>query len=604
MVTRRQFGAALAAPLLNAASSPRPNILWITCEDTGPDFPFCGDAYSVAPNLTRLAARSTTYRNAWSVAPVCAPARTSIITGCYPSALGAENMRSMIPLPAGQELFPALLRKAGYYCTNNAKEDYNVEKPEGTWDESSKNAHYSKRAAGQPFFAVFNLLETHESQIRARPHTLVHDPKGVRVPAYHPDTPEVRHDWAQYYDNITTMDVKAGRLLDELEKSGLADNTIVFFYGDHGSGMPRSKRWCYNSGLNVSITVQIPERFRQLAAKDYVPGALNNRLVSFVDLGPTVLSLAGVKPPSYMHGQPFMGAHEAPRRQFLHGLRGRMDERYDAIRSVRDERYVYIRNYMPHKIYGQYLAYMWETPTTQVWERLYKEGKLTPAQRRFWEKKPFEELYDLQTDRDEVQNLVAEPAHAAALARLRQAHREHTARIHDVGLLSEDEVHSRALAEVDTGRLAEAAEFAASATKTAGRLERMLSSPDSGVRYWGALGVLIRGEAEVRRMRPQLEKALTDKARAVRIVAAEALARYGMEEDLRPAMEALVPLCDARDHGAYVAMQALNAFDSIGAKAKPWATQILAMPKADPDAPERVRTEYIQRLQEHIRSSV
>ena len=237
-------------------------------------------------------------------------------------------MRSMTKMPAGWKMFPAYLREAGYYTSNNSKEDYNLEKPPGTWDDSSNKAHWRNRAPGQPFFSVFNFLITHESQIRTRPHTWVHDPAKVRVPAYHPDTPEVRQDWAQYYDNITTMDTQAGQVLAQLEKDGLAGSTIVVHFGDHGSGMPRSKRWPYNSGLNVAIVVSFPEKLRHLAPKDYVTGEKNNRLVSFVDLAPTMLSLAGIQPPDFYQGQAFLGRYEAPPRKHVFGFRGRMDERY------------------------------------------------------------------------------------------------------------------------------------------------------------------------------------------------------------------------------------------------------------------------------------
>src|SRR6185436_1973247 len=287
--TRRGFlfGAA-GAPFVRGAAPARPNILWITCEDIGPHLHACGDDYSVTPNLDKLCRRGSIYMNAWSNAPVCAPARTTIISGLYPTSTGSEHMRSMTVMPAGWKMFPGYLREAGYYCSNNVKEDYNLEKPPGTWDESSARAHWRKRASGQPFFSVFNLTITHESQIRTRPHSLVHDPAKVRLPAYHPDTIEVRQDWAQYYDNITTMDGQGGRVLAELEKDGLADDTIVFFFGDHGSGMPRSKRWPFNSGLNVSIIVHIPEKFRHLAPSEYAVGAKNNRLVGFIDLAPTM----------------------------------------------------------------------------------------------------------------------------------------------------------------------------------------------------------------------------------------------------------------------------------------------------------------------------
>lgn len=617
MITRRAFSSSLAAaPLLRSAPAEKPNILWITCEDIGPHLHACGDDYSVTPNLDKLCARATTYMNAWSNAPVCAPARTTIISGVYPTATGAEHMRSMTKLAPGMKMFPAYLREAGYYCSNNVKEDYNLEKPEGTWDESSNKAHFRRRAAGQPFFSVFNFTVTHESQIRARPHTLVHDPAKARVPAYHPDTPEVRHDWAQYYDNITTMDSQAAKVLAQLEQDGLADDTIVFFYGDHGSGMPRSKRWPYNSGLNVNITVHIPEKFRHLAPKEYAPGSKSNRLVGFVDLAPTVLSLAGIQAPDYYQGQAFLGRYEAAPRAYSFGFRGRMDERYDCVRTVRDQRYVYVRNYMPHKIYGQHLNYMWETPTTRVWEQMYKEGKLNAAQRKFWEPKPAEELYDLTNDRDEVNNLASSAAHKDVLARLRKAHREHELKIKDVGLLPEAEIHARAHGDApytmghdpkryDAVKVLDAAELASSLKPdVTAELEKLMKSPDSALRYWGAMGVLMRGAAEVQRAHEALAQALKDENPSVRTAAAEALGRFGNEDGLKQAMEALVPLCDPAANGAYTAMQALNAVDSIGSKAKPWAAQILAFADADAKAPERVRTEYIKRLREHIQQTI
>ena len=183
-------------------------------------------------------------------------------------------------MPPFMKMYPQFLRERGYYCTNNNKEDYNLEKPGQVWDDSSGKAHWKNRKPGQPFFAIFNITVSHESQIRVRPHTLKHDPAKVRVPAYHPDTPEVRHDWAQYYDKITEMDAQAGQRLQELDDAGLTDDTIVFFYGDHGSGMPRSKRWPYNSGLHVPLIVHVPEKFKHLAPKDYAAGGASDRLVA------------------------------------------------------------------------------------------------------------------------------------------------------------------------------------------------------------------------------------------------------------------------------------------------------------------------------------
>ncbi len=600
MFNRREFLSAAAATSV-AAPASRPNILWITCEDLGPHLHACGDEYSVTPNLDALCRRGSLYMNAWSSAPVCAPARTTIISGLYPPSTGSEHMRSLTRLPEGWKLFPGYLREAGYYCSNNVKEDYNLEKPPGTWDDSSDKAHWRNRAAGQPFFSIFNFVSTHESQLRTRPHTWVHDPAKVRVPAYHPDTIEVRQDWAQYYDNITTMDGQAGRVLAELDKDGLRDDTIVFFYGDHGSGMPRNKRWPYNSGLNVCIAAAFPDKYRHLAPKDYVPGGKNNRLVGFVDLAPTMLSLAGIKPPDFYQGQAFMGPHEGPRRSFNFGFRGRMDERYDCVRTVRDARYVYVRNYMPHKIYGQHLNFMWETPTTRVWERMYKEGKLNEAQRKFWEKKPAEELYDLQNDRDEVNNLASAPAMKSVLDRFRKAHRDHELKIRDIGLLPEAEIHVRAGKgspyeagqRVPMPRVLDAAELATSLKpQVTDQLTKLLGDPDAAVRYWGVMGFLMRGMAP-----PPLP---SETSPSVRIAAAEARGLSGAKEDLPAVLAELIELAHPQRNGAYVAMQALNAIDSLGEKAAPLKEKVAALPKADPAAPERVRSEYVTRLIEHI----
>jgi len=592
-------------------SGDRPNILWITCEDTGPHLGSYGDAYADTPNLDRLASRGMRYTTAWSNAPVCAPARTAIIAGMYPTSTGSEHMRSLTRLPPGMKMYPQYLREAGYYCTNNVKEDYNLDKPGAVWDESSQKAHWRNRKPGQPFFAVFNLTMTHESQIRARPHTPVHDPAKVRVPAYHPDTPEVRRDWAQYYDKITEMDQRAGEILAELEQDGLAADTIVFFYGDHGPGMPRSKRWPYDSGLHVPLIVRIPEKFRHLAPKDWAPGGASARLVAFVDLAPTVLSLAGLRPPADFQGHAFLGPYAGPEQAYLYGFRGRMDERYDLVRSVRDRRYIYIRNFMPHKIYGQHVAYMFETPTTQVWKRLYDAGQLNEAQRRFWETKPPEELYDLEADPDEIANLADRPEHRATLERLREALREWMLAVRDVGLLPEGEIHARAgsATPYEMGhdaqrypleRILETAELASSLRPDAtGLLLDRLADADSAVRYWAAMGLLMRGAGAVGQSAAALRKALADSSPYVRIVAAEALAQYGDPSDRNRALAVLLELAPADRHGVYVSLAALNAIDALGEKARPLRDRVAKLPREDPAAPARMRS-YIPRLIESI----
>jgi uncharacterized sulfatase len=594
-----------------APAAELPNILWITCEDTGPELGCYGDTYARTPNLDAFAKHSLRYLTAWSNAPVCAPARTTIISGVYPTSMGGEHMRSEVRMPEFMQMYPQMLRERGYYCTNNSKEDYNLKKPGAVWDESSGQAHWKKRQSGQPFFAIFNLTISHESQIRTRPHTLEHDPARAPLPAYHPDTPEVRHDWAQYYDKVTTMDAQAGQRLQELADAGLAEDTIVFFYGDHGSGMPRSKRWPYNSGLHVPLIVRVPEKFRGLAPQDYRPGGTTDRLVAFVDLAPTLLSLAGVQPPEWMQGHAFMGRHAAAPQKYLFGFRGRMDERYDMVRSVRNQRYIYVRNYMPHLIYGQHIGYMFQTPTTQVWKALYAAGKLQPPQTYFWEPKPAEELYDLQADPDEVRNLAGSAEHQAILDELRQAHREHVLAVRDAGFLSEAEMHRRAgntsIYELGQDRqrygLERILDMAQRATlRTPDSLDELragLKDADSGVRYWAVQGLLIRGPTAAAAAREDLRAALQDESPTVRILAARTLGEYGSAEDLTLALATLSETAAPDKNGAYASILTLNAIDALGDKAASLTDLLKTLPEQDPNAPGRANG-YVSRLLETL----
>jgi arylsulfatase A-like enzyme len=579
-------GCLLGSTTTFAADAPKPNILWISSEDHGPHMGCYGDQYATTPNVDRLAAKGLIYLHCWSCAPVCAPARTTIISGMYAPSAGAEHMRSLVAFPKDKKMFPQYLRAAGYYCTNNAKEDYNLTKPSQVWDDSSNKGHWRNRKPGQPFFAVFNSLKSHESQIRTRPHQEVHDPAKVRLPAYHPDTPEVRKDWAQYYDIITQADADAGRLLKALADDGLADDTIVFYWADHGSGMPRSKRWPYDSGLHVPLVVYIPEKLKQLAPPEYKPGGKSERLVSFVDFAPTMLSLAGIKPPEWMQGHAFMGPHGTPPQPFLYGFRGRMDERYDMVRSVTDGRYVYIRNYLPHKIYGQHVAYMFDTPTARVWKKLHDEGKLTPVQDAFWHTKPPEEFYDLQKDPDEVHNLIASPEHKEIAQKLRQAQKDLAFKIRDAGFLPEGEIHSRSEGSTpyDMGhddkkypfqRIFETAEAAsllqADAIPT---LRKAFKDNDSAVRYWAALGMLMREKKGMEAAHDELQAALKDASPYVRVVAAEALGRYGSDTDLKQALAVLLALAGRDKNNVFVSMAALNALDALADKAASVADDI------------------------------
>lgn len=545
-VDRRQFlqvvslsAATVALSGRTSADEPageRPNILWLVSEDNDPFLGCYGDAYATTPNLDKLASEGLLYLNAVATAPVCAPARCTVITGMYPPSLGTQHMRSRNPIPASVRFFTNYLRDAGYYCSNCAKEDYNVEKkPDGCWDESSKAAHYRNRKPGQPFFSVFNFETSHESSIfNGSPKE--HDPAKAPVPPYHPDCPEARHDWALYYDRVSQMDQRIGRALAELEKDGLAENTIVFYYADNGGVLPRSKRFLYESGIHVPLIVRFPKKWQHLAPA--APGTKLDRIVSYVDFGATVLSLAGVKVPEHIQGVPFLGKQDGTPREYAYSFRGRMDERIDFCRSVRDKKYLYIRNYLPHLPYDQHVNYMYNIPMMRAWRKLYEEGKLNEVQKRFFEAKPSEELYDTQADPHNVSNLAGDPKHQEVLERMRKACRDWSVQIHDSNFLPEGEMLRRAgdgtihdlvrdPKRFDLPKLMAAADLANERKpENVAKLVELLKDADSGVRYWGTVGLVALGEKAAEAV-PALQAALKDEAPDVRVAAAEALCRLG-----------------------------------------------------------------------------
>jgi arylsulfatase A-like enzyme len=576
------------------ATLDRPNVLWLSTEDIGPHLGCYGDTVARTPNLDALAKRGVVYDHAWSNYPVCAPARTTLITGVYASSMAAGHMRCGVPLDSDLRMFPQYLREAGYYCTNRSKEDYNVFKPDKVWDESSKKAHYRNRPApSQSFFAVLNQTCTHESKIRKRPHNLITDPASIVVPPYHPDLPEVRHDWAQYYDNIATLDQWVGQQLKKLEESGQAEDTIVVFFGDHGSGMPRHKRYAGNSGMHVPLIVFVPEKWQAKLGVDFETGSHSKRLVSFVDFAPTMLSLAGVEPPVEMQGRAFLGQYAVEGPDHLLGFRSRMDERIDCSRSACDGRYVYIRNYMPHLPHGQFIDYQQATPTTASWNQMYRDGTLNEIQAAFWSSRDFEELYDLKSDPHETKNLAQgneedlPPATAAVLARMRQALNSH--QNNDVELLPEtltaSQTADRSAFDMRTEN-STIYEFARKAADTTSRnrsslleqfevLERSSNSIENiAQRHWASVGVLIRGEQAVKQAKDKLIRLLNDEVPTVRVNVAEALATFGDEADQKVAMETLVQIADMTQSDYPSAIWALNAIDRLGDLSKPYRDQL------------------------------
>ncbi len=547
----------------------RPNIIWIVSEDNSPFLGCYGDEFATTPSLDKLASEGVLYENAFANAPVCAPARSTIISGVYPPSLGTQNMRSTYPIPDFIKFFPQYLRAEGYYCTNNAKEDYNMPKPEGAWDESSKTAHYKNRKEGQPFFAVFNIGISHESSIHKSIPTneLRHDPAKVKLPPYHPDTPEMRHDWAQYYDKVEDMDTRVGELLKELEDAGLAENTIVAYYGDHGGVLARSKRFVYESGTRVPMIWRFPKKYQHLAPGD--PGSKTDRLVSFVDLAPTMLSLAGIDIPDYMQGSAFLGDRQGEPRDYVHLFRGRMDERIDKVRAVRDKQYRYIKNYMPHRIYGQYIEYLWRAPSCRSWETAYKNGQCDAAQSAFWEQKPPEELYDVTADPWEVNNLADDPEYANVLARFREENDRWMTEIKDTGLMTEGYM-STLNKQQPSYTYAHSPDYEFAEIKHAADISTMrdieeldkiiafMHDENPMVRYWGAVGCLILDDKSVK-AKNDLIDLLKDKVPDVRIAAAEALCHLGASDMATPV------LVDALDvDNQMVRVHALNSLEIIG----------------------------------------
>jgi len=428
-------------------ASERPNILWVSFEDTNPYYGCYGDPVARTPNLDRLAAEGCRWTRCFSTAGVCAPARSAVITGVYPISAGTLHMRTTHTNPHTPELptpysavvphyvkcFSEYLRAAGYYCTNNAKTDYQFDPPVTAWDELSTEAHWRNRPdPAQPFFAVFNLGRTHESGMWPENcPEITFDPAEMVLPPYFPDTPKVREAMARMYTNIEANDVLLGEFLRQLEEDGLAENTIVFNWSDHGP-LPRGKRWPYDSGIHVPMIVRWPGGIE--------PGTVSERLISTIDLGPTVLSAAGVDVPQHMQGTAFLGSEggAGAERQYVYASRDRYDEAYDMIRAVRDKRFKYMRNYRPDLPYLLWIPYRNRHPIVQEMWRLYLAGELTgPQLIMFGRGRPVEELYDTEADPHEINNLAADPAYAEQLDRLRAALDEWLAKVGDLGEVSE-----------------------------------------------------------------------------------------------------------------------------------------------------------------------
>lgn len=436
-----------------SSKSPRlpfqPHILWIVAEDLSPILPMYGDSTVETPNLSRLAAEGIVFDQFFSPSGVCAPSRAAIATGMYPSRIGANNMRTLGPPqympegipsyeclpPVGTKMHAEYLRELGYYTTNNAKEDYQFRPSLLAWDESSRQAHWRNREPGQPFFAIFNLGVTHESQVwaRAEDSLWVADDLEVPVPPYLPSTEKAKRDIRQVYSNVKTMDAQVGEILAQLEEDGLLDSTIIFWYGDHGGPLPRQKRLMYDSGIKVPMVVRFPDQWNA--------GSREERMTSFLDLLPTIVSLAGEKPPEQIDGKAFYGPFtDDSDREIVFAASDRFDEAYDMRRAARTKEFKYIRNFYPERPMYTPVAYREKMPIMQELLRLRDEGQLSPEQALwFREQKPEEELYDLVTDPHELNNLATDSGYTSQLEKLRKACSDWMDEIEDLGLIPEEE---------------------------------------------------------------------------------------------------------------------------------------------------------------------
>jgi N-sulfoglucosamine sulfohydrolase len=428
-----------------AAKSPHPNILCIVNEDISPLLGSYGDTVAVTPVLDRLADAGVRFTNMFDVSGVCAPSRAALITGMYPTAIGADHMRTsqegvpgispyeVVPPPAVRP-YTEYLRAHGYYTTNNAKTDYQFKPPITAWDENGPSAHWKHRPEGMPFFSIFNLEATHESQVWARADDpVVVPPERVLLPPYFPDTPVVRRDVARVYSNVAVMDRQVGELLQELDDAGLADQTIVIYYSDNGGPLPRQKRQVLDSGTHVPFILRFPGGRHA--------GEVVDDLVSFVDIPATILSLAGIPAPDYMQGRPFWGAQKAAPRAYVFAARDRLDEVYDAQRAVRDHRFEYVRNFMPERSAYLDVAYRKQMGTMRELLRLRDAGELDPIQALWFQKpRPEEQLYDTLADPHEVHDIARDPGSQSHLERLRAALEDWMRENHDDPLRPEKDL--------------------------------------------------------------------------------------------------------------------------------------------------------------------
>ncbi len=581
---------------------PPPNILWITHEDLSPIYGCYGDEYARTPNIDHFAESGYRFTNAFSNAPISAPARSTLITGMYATSLGTQHLRSEIPVPAGMKILPEVLREAGYYTTNNVKTDYNFDHT-GRWDESNNQAHWRNRPEVKPFFSVFNFMITHEGPINALRSSDTEslqefsDPDKAELPPYLPDSPRMREIWAHMYDLLAVFDQGVGDLLDQLKEDGLYENTIVFIFSDHGHGLPGHKRWLDNGGLQVPFILHVPDKYKHLLTNLEEP--VTDRMVGFVDFAPTVISLAGAEVPDIMEGRNFLGAGTEPK-EYIYGYRDRADDCYEVSRSVYDGRYLYVRHFMPQLPYFQQAVIFGPQKEGSYEEihRLRNLGMLPEGTRRMFERKPAEELFDLQNDRWEENNLVNDPALGGLVENLREKVSSWILDHHDTGMFSEGEMMMRAsqngqsVYEMARGYTREDFREIINAAQMVGKindpveLAPLFEADDSAVRFWSLIA-LDAFEGDITSAKPYLDNMLDDPSLSNAVKAAEIMIK---RFDDRKAFGVLENMLD-HDYEPLV-LQAAISVRQLEEKAEPLLSVIenRIMPKYSGNVWGRYRT--------------
>lgn len=568
------------------AEPSKPNILWITSEDNGVKWVGCyGGTNAKTPAIDQLATEGFRYTHCFDNAAVCAPTRSCWITGMYGISNGTQPMRSRNEIPHDRiKYYPDLLKQAGYHTSNPSKTDYNIggREDKECWDfkggKGKSQYGWKHRQDDQPFFAVINIGDSHESRAHGDVENPAVDPAKMQLFSYHPDLPVIRKNYAKYAAAVQNMDAKVKATLDELKKDGLYDDTIIVYNSDHGGVMARSKRFLYSSGVHCPLIVRIPEKLKHLYPAEK-PGMTVDRIVSFVDMPKTWLSLAGAAVPEQFQGTIFLGRNQEAAPQYHLGFRERADERLDHVRLLRDERFAYHKNYMPYAPAGQHLAYLWKAPLTPAWEKHHLEGKTNEITGRFFRPRVSEEFYDNKSDFDNVHNLIRAPQHQAKIQELKLELRRRQLELFDSGLLPEkmrerraaannmtiyDMVRDKSLYPLET--YLDAADLALMRDpENLATLTQQLSDKDDGLRWWAIVGLhLLENDAAT--AQDALETALADDAHEVRTMAAWTLVKIGQTEK---ALACLDELLSAKETQNSNTVMLHNVLDWMGEPAFP-----------------------------------